>query len=866
MHRRYCTQLVLKYVTMDIHNIRESRQSLTLLIWFQSFSRKASIAVALIGCIVILGWICNIAVLKSVLPGLVMMKANTAICLILGGGSLWLWHRQPKTRMTYFAGKVCAVLVILIGLLTLIEYGFNLDLGIDQILFKTSIDPLNDTAPGRMAVHTAVNFFLLGLSLLLLSIHHAKYRIAQFCALVTFWIAFLGLLGYVYSNAYFYKLGSLTSIALHTSVAFILLSLGILFARPDLGLMAVVTSPNAGGIMARRLLPAAIVIPPIVSWLILVGYQHQVYTAELALCLLSILNVIAFVVLIWWNARALGTIDCRRSHAEAALLQTNEELERRVEERTIQLRQTNEQLQNEISERQQAEAALLKSYNLLQTVIDTTPDPIFIKNLQGYYQLINSSGAALFNKSPQEILGQDDSVLFSPEISVRTQAHDRRIMMSGNCETFEETVSIHGEWRTFFTAKSVYRDAEGNIQGLVGFAKDITGLKQTQEVLTQANEILERRIQARTAELVKANAALTQREELLRLFIENTPLAIAMFDRDLRYLAMSQVWLTSYGFEGQNIIGCCHYDIFPNLPERWKAIHQNCLAGAVQKCEEDDFVLPNGSQEWIRWEIHPWRNSAGEVGGIVMFTEVITERKQAEQKLKAAIAELDRSNQELEHFAYVASHDLREPLRKIKSYTDLLVKRYSGQLDEKADKYIAYITDGTERMQALITDLLTYSRVGRGELIKEPTDLGLVLNQTLTNLSTIIQESHAVIQSESLPTINANPWQMGQLLQNLLANAIKFRGEQPPEIDIKASLHDQLWTVSVQDNGIGIEPQYAERIFVIFQRLHTREEYSGTGIGLAVCKKVVERHDGQIWVDSELGRGTTFSFTLPALT
>jgi light-regulated signal transduction histidine kinase (bacteriophytochrome) len=208
---------------------------------------------------------------------------------------------------------------------------------------------------------------------------------------------------------------------------------------------------------------------------------------------------------------------------------------------------------------------------------------------------------------------------------------------------------------------------------------------------------------------------------------------------------------------------------------------------------------------------------------------------------------------------------LREPLRKIKSYTDLLAKRYQGQIDEKADKYIGYITDGTARMQSLISDLLTYSRVGRGELSLEPADLGAVLNRTLTDLNTAIRESNAVITADLLPTVRANPSQMGQLLQNLIGNAIKFHASQPPQVQIKARLHEQCWTISVQDNGIGIEPQYGDRIFIIFQRLHTKDKYPGTGIGLAICKRIVERHGGRIWFESEPGRGTTFFFTLPAL-
>ena len=539
-----------------------------------------------------------------------------------------------------------------------------------------------------------------------------------------------------------------------------------------------------------------------------------------------------------------------RKKAEAVICELNAELEERVEERTAQLEAANQQLQ--------------ESYNLLQTVIDSNPNPIFVKDCQGRYLFMNSPGADLFNKSVEEIIGQDDTVLFPPEVCAEIKANDHRIITSGNYEILEENVLVEGEWRTYSTTKNACRDSQGNILGLVGFARDITPLKQTQEVLRQANEELELRVQARTVELSKAIAALSESEERLRLFIENVPSAIAMFDREMRYLATSQRWLLDYNLGEQEIIGRCHYDVLPEIPERWKEDNQSVLAGEVIKSEEDSFLRANGTTDWLRYALHPWHNSTGEVGGIIMFTEVITQRKEAEQKLKKAIAELARSNQELEQFAYVASHDLREPLRKIKSYTDLLVKRYQGQLDEKADKYIAYITDGAVRMQTLITDLLTYSRVGRGEISLEPTDLGAVLNRTLSDLSNVIRESNALITTDPLPTVKANPTQMGQLLQNLIANAIKFHGQQLPHVQIRAVLHDQSCTICVQDNGIGIEPQYAERIFVIFQRLHTKDEYPGTGIGLAVCKKIVERHGGQIWVESELGRGTTFCFTLPA--
>jgi light-regulated signal transduction histidine kinase (bacteriophytochrome) len=249
----------------------------------------------------------------------------------------------------------------------------------------------------------------------------------------------------------------------------------------------------------------------------------------------------------------------------------------------------------------------------------------------------------------------------------------------------------------------------------------------------------------------------------------------------------------------------------------------------------------------------------------------LAERKIAEEELKRTMAELARSNKELEQFAYVASHDLREPLRMVTSYVQLLARRYQGRLDADANEFIAYAVDGATRMQALINDLLAYSRVGTRGKPFEPTDCETILEQALTNLQVAIEESGAAVTHDPLPTVVADGTQLVQLFQNLIGNAIKFRSEEPPRVHVSASetfevsKTSKVWRVSVQDNGIGIDPEYHERIFLIFQRLHTREEYPGTGIGLAVCKKIVERHGGRIWVESQFGKGSTFHFTIPVI-
>ncbi len=239
------------------------------------------------------------------------------------------------------------------------------------------------------------------------------------------------------------------------------------------------------------------------------------------------------------------------------------------------------------------------------------------------------------------------------------------------------------------------------------------------------------------------------------------------------------------------------------------------------------------------------------------------ERKRVEMVLGEKARSLTRTNAELQQFAYVATHDLREPLRKVRTYAELLERRYQGKLDQKADKYIHYVTTGAMQMHLLITDLLSYLGVGEKELRRQAIDMNHIVKKVLIDLELLVAENAAVITNDVLPTVQADPSQMVSLFRNLLSNAIKFRRNDPPEIRIQVERQPDEWLFLVTDNGIGIEATYAERVFVIFQRLHTKERYPGTGVGLAICKKVVENHNGRIWFHSVPGQGTTFYFTLP---
>jgi signal transduction histidine kinase len=245
------------------------------------------------------------------------------------------------------------------------------------------------------------------------------------------------------------------------------------------------------------------------------------------------------------------------------------------------------------------------------------------------------------------------------------------------------------------------------------------------------------------------------------------------------------------------------------------------------------------------------------------IVEEIREVESARAELDRQAQDLQRSNAELEQFAYVASHDLQEPLRKVASFCQMLERRYAGQLDERADQYIHYAVDGARRMQDLINDLLAFSRVGRLGHKLEPVDLEALLQRAQANLGARAEETGATIESGELPTVIGDPGLLALVFQNLVGNALKFHGDDPPRVRVDARRDGDGWEISVADNGIGIEPEYAERIFVIFQRLHTRVSYEGTGIGLAMCRKIVEHHGGRIWLDTDAHPGTTFRFTLP---
>jgi PAS domain S-box-containing protein len=532
----------------------------------------------------------------------------------------------------------------------------------------------------------------------------------------------------------------------------------------------------------------------------------------------------------------------------------------------------------DIMERKRAEAALASQHAELQLILDSAPASIFYKDRENRFLRVNRAFTEIMGLPKEQLEGRSVDELYPAAQARAFHQDDLEVLASGRPKlNIVEPMQTPAGERWMQTDKVPCRDATGKIIGLIGFALDITERKRAEALLSARLRLSELAAHASVDEVMQA--ALDEAERL-------TSSSIGFFhfvDKDQENLRL-QAWSSNTRknmcqAEGKGQ----HYPIsqagvWVDCFRTRRAVIHNDYAGLSHK-----KGLPAGHAPIVREMTVPilrdgavvaiigvgnkatdyTQDDIGVLQALALPVMDLVAIKQSEEVARQAAAELARSNKELEQFGYVASHDLQEPLRMVTGFVTLLQQRYQGRLDANADEYIGFAVEGVTRMQALITDLLAYSRVGDKVKALAPADLGAALVRALANLKTSIEEVGAVIMGDELPTVSGNPGQLTQLFQNLIGNAIKFRGERKPEIHVGAERKDGEWLFAVRDNGIGLDMKHKDRIFQVFQRLHTREAYPGTGIGLAICKKIVERHGGRIWVESQPGQGSTFYFTMP---
>jgi PAS domain S-box-containing protein len=475
-------------------------------------------------------------------------------------------------------------------------------------------------------------------------------------------------------------------------------------------------------------------------------------------------------------------------------------------------------------------------------LFEAAPDAVLVSDRSGRIVLMNAMASRMLGYGPGELVGMPVEALV-PERKRATHAANR--------------AGYYREPRSRYMGQGIELSAlrKDGTEIDVEISLAPMELEGAPLVVSAVRDISDRK---------RAERALREREELLNALLDSSPAVIYIKDAAGRYLKTNRRFQDLVHLDSGTIVGKTDRELF--TPERAAvfSLHDREVFRTGAAREFDEAAMGDDGEHVYLSSKFPLRDASGRSYALCGILTDITDRKHMEEALESQARDLERSNAELEQFAYVASHDLQEPLRMVASYAQLLARRYGAQLDEDGKEFIEFMVDGARRMQDLINDLLAFSRVGTRGKPLVATDINAVVSDVLANLQTAINEAHAEITvAADMPTVNADATQLGQVFQNLLSNALKFHGARPPKVEISFQQRDSEVEFVVRDNGIGIEPQYAERIFLLFQRLHTKQDYPGTGIGLAICKKIIERHGGRIWVESVSGQGSAFHFTIP---
>jgi PAS domain S-box-containing protein len=817
---------------------------------FRSLSRAAGAAVALVGGLALAGWIFDVTLLKSVLPGLVPMKPSAALAFVLAGASLRLLHvERPEPRVGRIA-VACAGLAAVIGLLTLSERLAGWDLRIDRSLVREAA--AGTAPPGRMAPTTALNFLLLGLALLLLHAGRA-YRRAQSLSLAAGLVALLALIGYLYGVEALYRMRLYTDMALHAALAFVVLSAGVLFARPERGLMAIVTSDRVGGAVARRLLPAVLVAPIALGWVRLQGERAGLYETEFGLALVIAAAVAVLFVSIWTYATSLDRAAAERELADEAL--------RRNEAR-------------------------------FRGLIEGAPDAIVIADAEGRIVLVNAQTERLFGYARDELLGQPVEMLL-PErlrgVHVGHRAGYRAVPRTRPMGGGPDLLARRKDGSELPVEVSLSPlESDGGLL-VTSAVRDITERKRAEEEI--------RRRHREADEVARLARQLTETLDVAEVGRRTVETVTPVFgaERSILRLLQPDGALRAVAWEGRESSRMVVRSVLPaGVGLMQRAVAAGKFVRSPDELHEPGVVLDDELRRLL--EARDDRAILAvplSVKGRVIGTLAIRDRTgrafseaeaallqtladQAalalenarlyaglEQRVAERTADLEAANKELEAFAYSVSHDLRAPLRAMDGFSRMLLAKHSPQLSEEARRHLLVVRKNARQMGQLIDDLLAFSRLSRQPLETRAVAPSLLVREALDDLRADWEARRVEVVVGELPECEADPKLLRQVFVNLLSNALKFtRGREAARIEVGSRREGDGHVCFVRDNGVGFDMRYADKLFGVFQRLHRAEDYEGTGVGLAIVQRIVHRHGGRVWAEAKLDEGATFSFTL----
>ncbi len=810
--------------------------------WLPSASIASGAAVALAGAGYLSAWLAGFMTERGL--SAITIKTNTSLCLLLLGTALVLLTPATLSRSRRAIGQVLAAAASLVALLTLSEHVVGWDLGIDLLLAREPAGALAVSSPNRMGPPASLGFSVVGLALLVLSRGNRRCaRPVQWMALGVSLLALVGIVGYLYGVEVFYGVSHYTGVALPTAASLMMLSLGLLIARPDEGLMARVTANDAGGRSIRRILPLFLVLPMVLGWLRLIGEQRHLYSTAEGTGLLVLAFIISFTVLVYRAGKGISA----------------------------------------------SESAMIEQREWLRVTLASIGDGVLATDTAGRIIFFNRVAAAVTGWTEEEALGQPVQQVFTmvdeqtriptADIIDRVLREDSAVSLSNYaCLVRHDGGTVPIEERA-----APIKDAAGRVTGVVRVFHDVSKRRQSEAELRRS---------LRRFELLSQTAG--------KLLQEPEPQKVvdSLCHNVMEHLDC-QVF---FNFLADEAAGKLHLNACAGIPpEEAKRMEWLDYGVAVCGCAARDRArivaeripsTPDVRTERVKsygvraYACHPLLGPAGRLIGTLSFgtrsretfeedelslmktvtdlVAVAMARMRSEEDLRHTVEELSRSNRELEQFAYVTSHDLQEPLRQVRSYLGILRDRFGDTLDGKAAQYMQFVYDGAAHMRSLVQDLLSYSRVGAGGRKRDRVSCDEALAGALANLEENIGVLNGSVSHEELPVVLGDRSQFVQLFQNLIGNAVKFhRDGVPPEVHVGCRRSGNGWLLWVKDNGIGIDPEYHEKVFVIFQRLHSRSSYPGTGIGLAICRKIVEQHGGKIWIESNAGKGATVYFTLP---
>ena len=493
----------------------------------------------------------------------------------------------------------------------------------------------------------------------------------------------------------------------------------------------------------------------------------------------------------------------------------------------------------DVTARRVAEDRLRDSEALYHSLVDTLPLCLIRKDEDGVFTFVNQAFCEYYSTSCDNFIGKTDFDIFSFDVAQQYRAGDKHVMTTG--ETIESIEAIKlpdDRQRNIQVFKSAVRDARANVVGVQIIFRDVTD------------------------ELAIADA-LRESQQRLQAILDNTSAVVYLKDIEGRFQLVNREFEKLFHMRQHEIVGRTDHEIFPaEFADAFRANDVRVAQTGETLVAEEVAPHVDGPHTYVSSKF-PLRNAQGQVFAVAGISTDITDRRRAEEQLQLYASRLEATNRELEEFAYIVSHDLQEPLRTLSFFSDSLQNELGDILPAQSRQDLQFITSAAERMQQLVRDLLALSRAGRADLKRERVNLGECVQTALTAISTRLKETSAVIEVGELPEVFGDRTLLTQLFQNLIGNAVKFVGPQTPHVCISAHRQNGSWVIGVRDNGIGIKPEYAQKIFAPFQRLHAQAEYEGTGIGLAICRKVVQRHGGRIWVDSLPGEGAHFQFELP---